>query len=166
MKMRAKKISMIILLVICIGALIYGILKIYDKAVEQSIINGKIQENRNASENEIIEIKDEYFIGATNDMYYNVDNYVGKTIKMQGLLYAYDVGGETCYAVVRNSPGCCGNDGLAGLDIKYDGKCPPENTWVEIVGVVDKEEWQDGYNPIVNVTSMTRTEPGQAFVTN
>ena len=114
----------------------------------------------------IIEIKDEYFISATNDIYYNLDSYVGKTIKMQGLIYEYTAEGEKCCAVIRNSPGCCGNDGLAGLDIKYDGECLPPNTWVEIVGVVEKESWQNGYNPIVKVTSMEEKEVGQTFVTN
>ena len=49
---------------------------------------------------------------------------------MQGLIYEYNLDGKKRYAVVRNSPGCCGNDGLAGLDIIYDGECLPHNTWV------------------------------------
>lgn len=164
--MNAKKISMIILLIAFIGVITFAVVKVKNKSVEQNAINEKVQENRESSKEEIIEIKDEYFISATNDVYYNLDSYLGKTIKMQGLIYEYDIDGEKCYAVVRNSPGCCGNDGLAGLDIEYDGVCPANDTWVEIVGVIDKEEWQNSYNPIVKIISMEEKEVGQTFVTN
>ncbi len=164
--MNKKKILMILLLLIFIALIIFAFFKIKEKSAEKNNINDKVQENRETSKDEIIEIKDEYFISATNDIYYNLDSYLGKTIKMQGLIYEYDLDGKKCYAVVRNSPGCCGNDGLAGLDIKYEGKYYPNNTWVEIIGVVDKITWQDGYSPIVNVTSMEEKEVGQTFVTN
>ena len=164
--MTTKKIFMMMLLVIFVGVMAFVVLKVHEKSIEQNIKTEKIQENRETSKEEIIEIKDEYFIGATNDVYYNLDSYLGKTIKMQGFIYEYDIDGEKCYAVVRNSPGCCGNDGLAGLDIIYDGEYPSPNTWVEIVGVIDKIEWQNGYNPIVNVTSMEEKEEGVTFVTN
>ncbi len=164
--MKIKKILMLLMLFIFIGAIAFVILQVNKKSVEKNEINTQIQENRDESSDGIIEIKDDYFIGATNDVYYNLDKYIGKTIKMKGLIYVYEAEGETCHAVVRNSPGCCGNDGLAGLDIKYDGEYPAKDTWVEIVGVVDKEEWQGKDNPIVNITSMEETEPGQAFVTN
>ena len=164
--MKTKKILLLLMLVIFVGVIAYVILQVHNKSIEQNNMNAKIQENRDASEDGIIEIKDEYFIGATNDVYYNLDKYVGRTIKMKGILYVYEAEGETCYAVVRNSPGCCGNDGLAGLDVKYNGEYPAKDTWVEIVGVVEKEKWQNGDNPILNITSMEETEPGQAFVNN
>lgn len=164
--MKTKKILMLLMLVTFIGVMAFVILQVHNKSIEQNKMTAKIQENRDTSAEEIIEIKDEYFIGATNDVYYNLDKYVGRTIKMKGMLYVYEAEGETCYAVVRNSPGCCGNDGLAGLDVKFDGEYPAKDTWVEIVGVVEKEKWQNGYNPILNITSMEETEPGQAFVTN
>lgn len=164
--MKTKKILMLLILVIFIIVIAFGVSKVYNKSIEQNKTTAKIQENRDASADGIIEIKDDYFIGATNDVYYNLDKYIGRTIKMKGMLYVYEAEGETCYAVVRNSPGCCGNDGLAGLDVKFDGEYPAKDTWVEIVGVVDKEKWQGGDNPIVNVTSMIETEPGQAFVSN
>lgn len=163
--MNSKKVFRILLLIIFIVGICFTVVQIKKKSDEQKAINRKVQENRETSE-EVIEIKDEYFISMTNDFYYNLDSYVGKTIKMQGLVYEYNINGKKCYAVVRNAPGCCGNDGLAGLDIKYDGNCPPPNTWVEIVGVVKKEERPNGYNPIVNVTSMEEKAVGQTFVTN
>lgn len=117
--------------------------------------------------NNIIEIKDNYFIEATNDVYLNLDDYIGKTIKMQGLIYSYqDDNGDICYAVVRNTPGCCGSDGLAGLDIRYDGKYPEEETWVEVMGTIGKDIVFDSEVPAIQVTSLRETEVGKTFVTN
>ena len=70
------------------------------------------------------------------------------------------------YAVVRNSPGCCGNDGLAGLDIKYDGEYPEENTWVTIEGRIGKQSIYGESIPIINLTAMQETPVGKTFVEN
>ena len=86
---------------------------------------------------------------------------------MEGLIYSYyNSEGKELYAVVRNTPGCCGNDGLAGLDIRYDDKYPPRNTWVEIIGVIQKEEVDGNSIPAIKITKMTEKEKGIDFVTN
>ena len=59
-----------------------------------------------------------------------------------------------------------GNDGLAGLDIRYDGEIPKENTWVEIEGVIGKEQMKESYIPVVKLNSIKETERGKSFVTN
>ena len=115
----------------------------------------------------MVEITDNYFIEQTNDMYLNLEDYIGKTIKMEGLIYSYeDNNGDKCYAVVRNTPGCCGSDGLAGIDIRYYGDYPEEDTWVEVVGVMDKDTVYSGDVPAIQVTSLTETQQGTTFVTN
>ena len=115
-----------------------------------------------------MEITDNYFIEQTNDIFYNTDDYIDKTIKIAGLIYNYEDynSGETYYAVVRNTPGCCGNDGLAGLDIRYDGEYPEENTWVEIVGTIKTDVVAGEEIPAIQVTSIQETEEGTTFVTN
>ena len=97
----------------------------------------------------------------------NLEDYLGKTIKIQGLIYTYqNNNGDICYAVVRNTPGCCGTDGLAGIDIRYDGEYPEENTWVKVEGVMGKD-WALGETvPAIQVVSIEETEKGQTFVTN
>ena len=97
--MKIKKILMLLMLFIFIGAIAFVILQVNKKSVEKNEINTQIQENRDESSDGIIEIKDDYFIGATNDVYYNLDKYIGKTIKMKGLIYVYEAEGETCHAV-------------------------------------------------------------------
>lgn len=115
----------------------------------------------------MLEIGDSYFIQATNDVYVNLNTYIGKTIKVQGLIYSYkDNNGDICYAVVRRTPGCCGADGLAGLDIRYDGEYPEDNTWVTVIGVVDTDNVFGNKIPAIQVTSLEKTETGVTFVSN
>ena len=115
----------------------------------------------------ILEIKDNFFIQQTNDMYYNLNDYLGKTIKIEGFVTNYkDNNGDICYGVVRNTPGCCGADGLAGLDIWYDGEYPEIDTWVEVIGVLGKDISYDAEIPAIQVTSIRAKEEGTTFVTN
>lgn len=117
--------------------------------------------------NNILEIKDNFFIEQTNDIYYNLKDYLGKTIKIEGFIFSYtDNNGEICYSIVRNTPGCCGNDGLAGLDIRYDGEYPELKTWVEVIGVIGKDISYDAEIPAIQVTSIREKEEGTSFVTN
>ena len=189
--MKSKKIifiALLIVFIVCIGIIV---LKVNDKSIAKnneltnsqnttenttqvasdstnsSLSIRKSTGNADADLNNMIEIKDNFFIEQTNDVYINLDEYVGKTIKMQGLVYSYEgAGDKLCYAVVRNTPGCCGNDGLAGLDIAYNKEYPEEDTWVEVVGVVTKEKSYGGYIPVLQVFSITETEEGITFVTN
>jgi len=103
-----------------------------------------------ASEDKIIEIKEKMFITQVNDVYLNSKDYLGKTIKLEGIFkndQTYD--GEQYYFVLRYGPGCCGYDGVAGFEIKWDEskeqEYPPVDSWVESTGVLKQYE-QDGYD--------------------
>ncbi|MBO6244377.1 MAG: hypothetical protein J6O41_07470 [Clostridia bacterium] len=131
---------------------------------------GKIRRTNQKVEpdmNNILEIKDNFFIEQTNDMYYNLNDYLGKTVKIEGFVSSYtDNNGDICYGVIRNTPGCCGADGLAGLDIRYDGEYPEVKTWVEVIGVIGKDISYDAEIPAIQVTSIREKEEGTSFVTN
>lgn len=134
---------------------------------ENNSIRKSVQGVSDNKNNSTVEITDNFFIQQTNDIYLNLKDYLGKTIKMEGLIYNYeDSNGDICYAVVRNTPGCCGSDGLAGLDIRYDGKYPKVNTWVEVVGTLGKDTVFGDEIPAIKVTSLTEKEVGTTFVTN
>lgn len=191
--MNPKKIIMIIILMV----LVIGIVFIFVNAnnvAEEKISNtennsnseapqtdiidenttevkeGKIRRTTQKVEpdmNNILEIKDNFFIEQTNDMYYNLNDYLGKTIKIEGFVSSYtDNNGDICYGVIRNTPGCCGADGLAGLDIRYDGEYPELKTWVEVIGVIGKDISYDAEIPAIQVTSIREKEEGTTFVTN
>lgn len=132
--------------------------------------SGKVKkstEKAKADTSNMVEITDNFFIEQTNDLYINLNDYIGKTIKIEGLIYSYeDSNGDICYAVVRNTPGCCGNDGLAGLDIRYDEDYPEEDTWVEVIGVVGTDTMYGSKIPAIQVSSMKVKEKGTTFVSN
>jgi len=99
-------------------------------------------------------IRERLFIGQVNDVYRNPDEYVGKTIKLEGL-FMYGIAGdrEYCY-VIRKGPGCCGDDGQVGFEVSWNppGDPPGErdvypksNAWVAAQGELKRYESQ-GYN--------------------
>lgn len=179
--MKNKKILYIllfILLIVIIGVVIVLLSISNTKETEKN----NIQENINAQNNvaienttksitvnDVIEIKEKMFIQQINDVCINVSQYEEKTIKLQGMMYTYkdDTINETYYYVTRRTPGCCGNDGMAGLEIKWDQEYPEDNEWVEAVGTV-KYVMGAYYKkvPIIQLTSLeVLEERGQEFVT-
>jgi zinc transport system permease protein len=100
------------------------------------------------AEGGVIEIREKLFIAQTNDVYLNPKDYLGKTLKLEGLFQQVQAG-ETGYCyVLRYGPGCCGNDGNAGFEVAWDPPLeqpyPGENDWVEAVGTL-KTYLEDGY---------------------
>jgi zinc transport system permease protein len=98
----------------------------------------------------IIEIKEKMFLAQTNDVYLNPEDYLGKTIKLEGLFKREQYGGADYCFVLRYGPGCCGSDGNAGFEVAWNKAAPAEKTWpaadewVEAAGVLKTYE-QDGY---------------------
>jgi zinc transport system permease protein len=119
----------------------------------------------------VIEIKEKMFIAQTNDVYLNAEDYLGKTIKLQGLFVKEKYAGidtEYCF-VIRYGPGCCGTDGNAGFEIAWDQPpeaYPSEDDWVEAVGVLDYYE-EEGYPYLyLALSSLTvLDERGAEYVT-
>jgi uncharacterized membrane protein YcgQ (UPF0703/DUF1980 family) len=91
----------------------------------------------------LVEIKENLFIAQLNDVYLNQDDYLGKTIKYEGMFkrYSWDETGMTYYLVYRNSPGCCGADGQAGFEVIWpegsDKAYPAETDWCEVIGTLE-----------------------------
>lgn len=98
----------------------------------------------------VIEIGDKMFIAQTNDIYLNTEDYLGKTIRLEGLFktQSYTDMSKTYRFVVRNGPGCCGDDGSAGFEVAWPKNAsrpyPSEDDWVEISGKLNYYD-EDGY---------------------
>ncbi len=120
------------------------------------------------SEGDIIEIRERMFITQINEIFLNLENYKGKQIKLEGFMYISQDQGKTYNYVVRNSPGCCGNDGLAGFEFIWDGDMPKENQWLEVVGVLDLIKEEDGLEyPVLRLNKLeVKQERGKEFVPN
>jgi hypothetical protein len=129
-----------------------------------------------------LEIREKLFIAQTNEIYLNPEDYLGKTIRLEGLFKVeqyVDEDKQYCF-VLRYGPGCCGNDGTAGFEVAWgrpqpytgavktlpSGPAFPEvDAWVEAVGVLDTYE-EDGYPYIyLDLFSLTeKAERGAEFV--
>jgi hypothetical protein len=132
-----------------------------------------------------VEIREKMFIAQTNDVYLNPEDYLGKSIKLEGLLKIDQYAGEDteyCF-VLRSGPGCCGNDGSAGFEVAWNRPepgagpasikalpsgpvYPAVDAWVEAVGILDTYE-EDGYPYIyLDLLSLSeKEERGAEFVT-
>jgi hypothetical protein len=140
---------------------------------------GSAAEDRGAPEpvpglsGEIIDIKEKLFIAQTNDVYLNAGDYMGKTIRLEGLFKSeFYADTETNYCfVIRYGPGCCGNDGSAGFEVAWEPPLPadyPEaDDWVEAAGVLKTYE-EDGYPYLyLSLVSLTvKDERGAEFVSH
>jgi uncharacterized membrane protein YcgQ (UPF0703/DUF1980 family) len=105
-----------------------------------------------ASNNGVVEIREKMFAAQVNDVYLNAKDYLGKTIKLEGLFKSelYDGKDEPYCFVIRYGPGgCCGLDANIGFEIAWDkAKAKPYpvvDSWVEATGVLKTYE-EDGYS--------------------
>jgi uncharacterized membrane protein YcgQ (UPF0703/DUF1980 family) len=126
---------------------------------------------QNNSGAKTVEIKEKMFIAQTNDVYLNPDDYLGKTIKLEGLFKSenYTQGGKTYCFVIRYGPGCCGYDGSAGFEVAWEGSgrsYPKQDAWVEAVGVL-KQYKENGIPYLyLSLSSLnTLDKRGAEFVT-
>lgn len=90
-----------------------------------------------------VEIKEKMFIAQTNDIYLNIGDYLGKTIKYEGMFFGahYEPTDSMLYMVIRYGPGCCGDDGNAGFEVAWDNAgiaVPANNDWVEVIGELEE----------------------------
>ena len=96
-----------------------------------------------------VSIREKMFIAQTNDIYINADEYMGKTIKLEGLFSTVRYGDVIQYTVTRNGPGCCGNDGVVGFEVRFsedDAGIPADGDWVEAIGSLERYEmWNQRY---------------------
>ena len=116
---------------------------------------------------DIIEIGERLFIGQVNEIYLNANNYLGKTIKLEGIFIQEHWEGADYYFVIRNGPGCCGDDGVVGFQVAWAANQPyPEvQSWVEAIGVLESRRINDRSYLYLNLSSLTVLDRrGQEFI--
>ena len=103
---------------------------------------------------ETIEITEKLFISQVNDVYLNTNDYLGKTIKLEGIFKEEQWGNplKSYYFVIRYGPGCCGNDGNVGFEVAWaqdrEQQYPAAGSWVEAAGAL-KTYKEDGYGNLL-----------------
>ena len=116
----------------------------------------------------IIEIRERMFVQQIDDIHLNTRDYLGRTIKYEGILMVGKFPGmtENFYMVYRNVPGgnCCvpffgraGFDGMSGFEVRWlDPRTPmPEhNAWVEATGVVRQNSDRSIYIELASLNEL------------
>jgi putative membrane protein len=98
-----------------------------------------------------IEIKEKMFATQISDVYLNAEDYLGRTIKLEGLFKSelyYGKDEPYCFVIRYGPGGCCGMDANVGFEVawaKENAKpYPVVDSWVEATGVLKTYE-EDGY---------------------
>jgi uncharacterized membrane protein YcgQ (UPF0703/DUF1980 family) len=105
-------------------------------AVTASFITVGCTNNKTANKG-IVEIGDRMFITQVNDVYLNAKDYMGKTIKLEGIFKCED---PYNFVVRYGFGGCCGADANVGFEVMWDKTgvmpYPAADSWVEATGVL------------------------------
>ncbi len=126
-------------------------------------------EAQGATQPEIIEIKERLFIAGCNDVMANPGDYKNRLVKLEGMYTPFQSApGKTIHCVTRNSPGCCGGDGVVGFEFTWSGVLPKDNDWIEVTGSVVVKKNPYGYDTVLlkAVSVKTLNKRGREFVTN
>jgi uncharacterized membrane protein YcgQ (UPF0703/DUF1980 family) len=105
-------------------------------AVIASFLAVSCANNKTPNKN-IVEIGDKMFISQVNDVYLNAKDYMGKTIKIEGIFKCEN---PYNFVVRYGFGGCCGADANVGFEVMWDKTStmpyPDADSWVEATGVL------------------------------
>ena len=124
-----------------------------------------------------VEIGEKLFIGQVNDVYRNRKDYLGKTIRLEGLFKSGEVGDKTYCYVIRMGPGCCGDDGQVGFEVYWDQPdmtstagqkktYPKMDDWVEAQGELKRYEEDGRYYLYLALSDLNVLEKRGAIFVN
>jgi len=94
-----------------------------------------------AEKNDVIEIRETMFLTQTQEIYVNSKDYLGKTVKLEGIFISHEWNGAFWHYVIRYAPDvCCGDVANVGFEVKWPGNSgelyPENNSWVEATGIL------------------------------
>ncbi len=106
---------------------------------------------------EVIPIKEELFIETITTLDLYLDQFSGKKIKMSGFVYRHEQMSEDQFAVSRFAMSCCSADAAPyGILSEYAGAQKyADDTWVEVIGTLDKTKFNDMEIMKLNIESIT-----------
>jgi zinc transport system permease protein len=119
----------------------------------------------------LVEIKEKMFLAQTNDVYLNPAEYMGKTLKLEGIFKREQYGEKAYCFVLRYGPGCCGSDGNAGFEVSWDttqaeGNYPNTDDWVQATGTLQRYEEEGAPYLYIALTELKKLDKrGAEYVT-
>lgn len=121
----------------------------------------------NSSMGDNITIKDETFVAQLDEIFLDIDSYVGKTITVEGLVS--DAKSDR-FSIIRYYDAPHEDHthevpvGIIGF---ADSNIPADETWVKVTGKIEKKHLNDRDEPIIRVQSVEKLETeGQIKVNN
>ena len=159
-KLNSKNIVKIALVLISIIVVILFILSLY------RILNSSFKVRDNIEEVDIVYIKPEEYTNILKNTYENIDLYVGKKICFSGYVYRCFDFSDNQFVLARNM--IIGNNPEAlivgFLCSSKNAKDFPDNTWVEITGVITKGNYH-GEVPVIQIIKIEQIEkPSDEYV--
>ena len=97
-------------------------------------------------------INDDNFISVMNDMYENIDKYIGRKIKIQGQVFKSSDMTENEFAIGKYYMYCCAVDmSLTGFMINKDDNFKlVENSWYDIEAVISSHKYEMSPGQIID----------------
>jgi len=92
-------------------------------------------------ENSIVKIGERMFMTQIQDIYLNANDFLGRTIKLEGIFASIFWDGEHYFYVIRNAfDSCCGGGSAVGFEVMWPvgrpGLIPQNDSWVEASGML------------------------------
>ena len=126
-----------------------------DKEIGNEINKGSESEKVSMNNIDVV-IGDENFISDMDNIFVNLDNYVGKTMKVEGFVGGV-IGNEfkvlRLYDMTHDDHS---HEVTVGINVVYDGEIPAEDTWVEVTGVITKEVIDGKSQPVIKVQRLEK----------
>lgn len=119
--------------------------------IKSNVVDIKKQESENANKEELI-INDENYISTLNDMYDNINNYVGRKIRVQGQVFKSESMKENELAIGKYYMYCCAVDmSLTGFMFNKDPNFNlVENNWYEVEAVISSHKYEMSPGQIID----------------
>lgn len=126
-----------------------------DKEIGNEINKGSESEKVSMNNIDVV-IGDENFISDMDNIFVNLDNYVGKTMKVEGFVGGV-IGNKfkvlRLYDMTHDDHS---HEVTVGINVVYDGEIPAEDTWVEVTGVITKEVIDGKSQPVIKVQRLEK----------
>lgn len=154
-KLDFKKIFLVCILVAAIIATI----------IEFGNNNSKVV-NANLDNNYDFVLTEDNYTSILKQIHENIDENIGKTVKMSGFVFRMPDFKEKYFVCGRNTI-INNEDTVAGFLCEYDDANKLiDNEWVEVTGVIIKGEY-NGTMPIIKIGNLNKiTAPANTFVDN
>lgn len=106
----------------------------------------------------IIELgDDEEFVEKLDELHINLNEYVGREVSYEGVIYKIEDEENPIYIVGRyfeETHGDHSHENFFGLQGLYEGQWPEEDTWVKVKGTVAKSNFNGEELPAIKIKEL------------